>query len=304
MQHIPPYYRDQAQPQYPPPGMGMAPRPPPYMMQQPPQQQQQQPSAVVPNIRYVWKDNLESEFRLLRELVETYNYVTVLLEFAGVTGRPIGQFLLALDFHYQTVRVNADLMLLVQLGITLSDANGNRPGGALVLWQFNFHYDLDDEMFASDAMDTLLKTGLNPMKHAADGVDPVLFALMLIESGMVLLSNVHWVLFHAGMDLGFLVLMLTNNMLPEDAEGWGEWCRLYFPNVYDLKYMYSVREGQPGEGGKLSVEALADELGIPRLNHMYQVGNQCHLAALCFTEMGGARADARSGKGVIYGITA
>ena len=37
-------------------------------------------------------------------------------EFPGVISRPIGIFKNAADFHYQTLKVNVDLMKIIQIG--------------------------------------------------------------------------------------------------------------------------------------------------------------------------------------------
>lgn len=43
------------------------------------------------------------------------------------------------DYHYQTMRCNVDLLKLIQLGVTLSDEEGNLPDKCT--WQFNFKFD-------------------------------------------------------------------------------------------------------------------------------------------------------------------
>jgi len=62
-------------------------------------------------------------------------------EFPGVVARPIGQFKTSNEYHYQTLRCNVDLLKMIQVGLTLSDENGNFPPGGGT-WQFNFKFDL------------------------------------------------------------------------------------------------------------------------------------------------------------------
>lgn len=62
-------------------------------------------------------------------------------EFPGVVARPIGNFTTTTDYLYQTMRCNVDLLKIIQIGLTLSDANGNRPPDVCT-WQFNFHFSL------------------------------------------------------------------------------------------------------------------------------------------------------------------
>lgn len=60
-------------------------------------------------------------------------------EFPGVVARPIGSFRGSSDYHYQTLRCNVDLLRIIQLGLTLADAQGELPPGVCT-WQFNFKF--------------------------------------------------------------------------------------------------------------------------------------------------------------------
>ena len=40
----------------------------------------------------VWQENLEAEFALIRDIVQTYNYISMDTEFPGTVARPIGSF--------------------------------------------------------------------------------------------------------------------------------------------------------------------------------------------------------------------
>lgn len=111
-------------------------------------------------IREVWAENLDVEMAHIRDAVERYPYVAMVrplaaspssscspssphllipsspslsllarqdTEFPGIVARPIGTFKGSSDYHYQTLRCNVDLLKLIQLGITLCDAEGNFP---------------------------------------------------------------------------------------------------------------------------------------------------------------------------------
>lgn len=62
-------------------------------------------------------------------------------EFPGVVARPIGSFKTSSDYHYQTMRCNVDLLKIIQIGLTLSDEDGNYPQ-EVSTWQFNFHFSV------------------------------------------------------------------------------------------------------------------------------------------------------------------
>lgn len=88
----------------------------------------------------VWSDNFLDAMALIRELVEEYPFIAMDTEFPGVVPRPIGN-LSKNDYNYQQLRVNVDMLKLIQLGLTFSDENGNTPHGAST-FQFHFQFDL------------------------------------------------------------------------------------------------------------------------------------------------------------------
>ncbi|KAH3670684.1 hypothetical protein OGAPHI_001199 [Ogataea philodendri] len=248
-------------------------------------QKQPQPVQAQPMVREVWKDNLESEMMVLRELAERYNYICVSTEFAGIVARPIGSFRSTKDYHYQTVRSNADLLNLIQIGITLSDKDGRRPEGVPSTWQFNFRFDLDAEMFSRESVESLITTGLNFSRLKEFGIDVFEFAQALTDSGLCLMKDNVWVSYHAGYDFGFIISLLINRAMPMCEEEFEEWLSLYFPTFYDIKYVSVTRLG--GAHKTRSLETLAEELGVIRnVNHnLLQVGGQSMLTHLCFWEM-------------------
>jgi len=113
-----------------------------------------------PEIRDVWSANLEAEMENIRGLIDNYPFVALVrvmyrlsacfyklrsgqdTEFPGVVARPIGAFKTSSDYHYQTMRCNVDLLKIIQVGITLSNENGNQPEECGT-WQFNFRFNLE-----------------------------------------------------------------------------------------------------------------------------------------------------------------
>ena len=121
-------------------------------------------------VREVWQDNLDSELEIIRDIVDDYPYIAMDTEFPGVVARPVGNFKNSGEYHFQTLRwepqhtishpsltqqplvprqlhqssclhrCNVDMLKLIQLGLTFSDAEGRLPrcNGELCVWQFNF----------------------------------------------------------------------------------------------------------------------------------------------------------------------
>ncbi|MCJ1296939.1 hypothetical protein MMC34_008508, partial [Xylographa carneopallida] len=120
--------------------------------------------------------NLRHELSRLSELCDAYPFVSLDTEFPGVVARPIGSFKSKSEYAYSSLKLNVDLLKLIQLGLTLADEDGNLvPGGAgsteaeggggeagVVVgqvWQFHFQFSLDADMYAQDSVDLLLQSG-------------------------------------------------------------------------------------------------------------------------------------------------
>ncbi|PNJ77680.1 CNOT8 isoform 23 [Pongo abelii] len=102
------------------------------------------PAALVENsqvICEVWASNLEEEMRKIREIVLSYSYIAMDTEFPGVVVRPIGEFRSSIDYQYQLLRCNVDLLKIIQLGLTFTNEKGEYPSG-INTWQFNFKFNL------------------------------------------------------------------------------------------------------------------------------------------------------------------
>uniref|UniRef100_A0A672GFF7 poly(A)-specific ribonuclease n=1 Tax=Salarias fasciatus TaxID=181472 RepID=A0A672GFF7_SALFA len=89
----------------------------------------------------VWASNVEEEMRKIRQIIQSYNYIAMDTEFPGVVVRPIGEFRSTVDYQYQLLRCNVDLLKIIQLGLTFMNEDGDYPPGTTT-WQFNFKFNL------------------------------------------------------------------------------------------------------------------------------------------------------------------
>ncbi|KAI8580055.1 hypothetical protein K450DRAFT_239155 [Umbelopsis ramanniana AG] len=230
-------------------------------------------------IREVWAENLEEEMSHLRDLVEEYPYLAMDTEFPGVVARPIGTFRTSSDYHYQTLRCNVDLLKIIQLGVTFADENGNLPENACT-WQFNFRFNLSDDMYAQDSIDLLTKSGIDFQKHKDYGIDVEHFGELLISSGFVLLDDVKWISFHSGYDFGYLLKILTCAPMPPDECQFFELLRTYFPCIYDIKYLMKSCKNLKG-----GLQDIADDLQVSRIGPQHQAGSDSLLTSSTFFKM-------------------
>lgn len=231
-------------------------------------------------IRNVWAENVEEEMANVREIIQKYPYVAMDTEFPGVVAKPVTESY-SHDYHYKLLKVNVDLLKIIQLGLCFADAEGNFAPGC-PCWQFNFSFDVDEDMFAQDSIDLLIKSGISFRDHKYRGIEPNLFGELLMVSGLVLDDRVRWVSFHSGYDYGYLLKLLTTVSLPNDEKGFKELMKIYFPTVYDVKYMASLLDGQQFLGG---LQKIADDLGCQRLGTEHQAGSDSLLTMSSYFEL-------------------
>ncbi len=150
-------------------------------------------------VRDVWSDNLEEEFAFLRDIVDQYPYVAMDTEFPGVVARPVGSFKSGKEYQYRALKMNVDMLKLIQLGLTFTDAKGQLPlwNGERCVWQFNFRgFRLADDVYAQDSIELLQKSGIDFQQHEQRGIDVFRFGELLMTSGIVLNDDCYWITFH------------------------------------------------------------------------------------------------------------
>jgi CCR4-NOT transcription complex subunit 7/8 len=231
-------------------------------------------------IRDVWAHNLLMEFKEIRKIVLKYPFVAMDTEFPGVVARPIGEFRSNSDYQYQLLRCNVDLLKIIQLGLTFLDAKGDTPTGPYSTWQFNFKFNLSEDMFAQDSIDLLTNSGIQFKKHEEEGIDPYDFAELLMSSGIILCDNVRWLSFHSGYDFGYLLKILTDQNLPSQESQFFELLRIYFPVIYDVKYLMKSCKNLKG-----GLQEVADQLELERKGPQHQAGSDSLLTGVAFFKM-------------------
>ena len=85
------------------------------------------------------------------------------------------------------------MLKLIQLGLTLTDAEGNLPmiGKHYCLWQFNFReFNLKEDMYAQDSIELLKHSGIDFQANEERGIDVQRFGELLMVSGVVLNEKV------------------------------------------------------------------------------------------------------------------
>jgi len=228
----------------------------------------------------VWASNLEEEMEAIVNLIEKYNFIAMDTEFPGVVARPTGSFRTSSEYHYQTLRCNVNLLKIIQLGLTFSDENGNLPEDGRCSWQFNFKFNLQEDMYAQDSIELLTESGIDFEQHQEDGIDVNTFGELLMSSGIVLSEDIKWISFHSAYDFGYLIKLLTNNALPPSESEFFDLLHTYFPCIYDIKYL--MKSCDTLKGG---LNQLAEDLNVMRIGPAHQAGSDSLLTSATFFKM-------------------
>lgn len=81
----------------------------------------------------------------------------------------------------------------------------------------------------------LIDCGIDFEKLSKDGIEHSLFAEYFIQSGLILMPDIHWYGFHTDHDFAYLLRVLSGDDLPPIETKFLEDLHYYFPNIYDIK---------------------------------------------------------------------
>lgn len=258
-------------------------------------------------VREVWSDNLEAEFAFLRDVVEHFPYVAMDTEFPGVVARPVGNFKSGKEYQYRALKMNVDMLKLIQLGLTFTDEKGQLPSwnGERCVWQFNFKgFRLADDVYAQDSIELLTKSGIDFQQNEQRGIDVFRFGELLMTSGIVLNEDMTWITFHSGYDFGYLLKILTCQPLPNTEDEFFELLNLYFPNIIDIKYIIK----QPVCSGNLhgGLKKLSELLEVQRIGPEHQAGSDSLLTLQVYMKLAqkyfSGLENASRHAGILYGM--
>ena len=276
----------------------------PFMAQK--SQKKNNTTTSPPNINYhnqsnrikeVYDDNFIQEIKTISNYLAQYPYVGMDTEFPGVIYPcPVATE----DFYYAYTKVNVDKLKLIQLGITLTNDKGEYPPGTCT-WQFNLNFDVEQDQHSNESISMLYNSGIDFKLMKNKGIQHSLFAEYLLTSGLVLNEKITWICFNGSSDFAYLLKYLLNSPLPQEEKKFIEDINLYFPNLYDIKYL--VNDSENYKGG---LNKLAKELDVERSGEIHQAGSDSQVTSDVFFRLVRnnviSQNDLNEGKNVIYGI--
>ncbi|XP_020102638.1 probable CCR4-associated factor 1 homolog 7 [Ananas comosus] len=253
-------------------------------------------------IREVWAENLEAEFAVIRSIVDEYPFIALDTEYPGVAFRVLSCRDSYQWRNYDNLAANVDVLHLIQVGLTFSDALGRLPClPRPCLWQFNFReFDPEAHPCAPDSIALLRAAGIDFARNRAQGVSAARFAELLMTSGAVLNDSVTWITFHGSSDIAYLLKILKPLSMPETIRGFCILAKIFFPNLYDVKHLMKFCRG-PLYGG---LKKLAESLGVERIGISHQAGSDSLVTARCFRRLLDLHLKDRAEQyaGILYGL--
>ncbi|XP_057425262.1 probable CCR4-associated factor 1 homolog 9 [Lotus japonicus] len=241
--------------------------------------------------RSVWSSNLESEFELIRSIIDSYPFISMDTEFPGIVFRPktgggAETWHRSPEDHYSVLKSNVNRLNLIQVGVTLSDRDGNLPNlGTLqqFLWEFNFSdFNVKTDLQAPDSIVLLRTQGIDFEENNKSGIKIVRFAELMMSSGLVCNPNVSWITFHGAYDFGYLVKALTHRALPECLADFLLLVRVFFGDrVIDVKHLMKFCSGLYG-----GLNNVSKKLDVKRVvGKSHQAGSDSLLTMHAFEKI-------------------
>eukprot|EP00485_Elphidium_margaritaceum_P011683 CAMPEP_0202689310 /NCGR_PEP_ID=MMETSP1385-20130828/4600_1 /ASSEMBLY_ACC=CAM_ASM_000861 /TAXON_ID=933848 /ORGANISM="Elphidium margaritaceum" /LENGTH=305 /DNA_ID=CAMNT_0049344427 /DNA_START=22 /DNA_END=936 /DNA_ORIENTATION=+ len=228
----------------------------------------------------IWAHNLDSELKKIEEILEKYPFIAIDTEFPGVVARPRDSFKHWLGYAYRLIADNVNMLKLIQLGLTFYNEKGESPQPHST-FQFNFRFNLSQDMFAPDSIQLLMESGLNFERFNKDGIDHRKFAEKITMSGLVLNEDVRWICFHGAYDFAYFVKVLSDRDLPSKENDFFFYLEKYFPYIYDLKVLLKTVHCIKGNG----LQQSANSLNVKRIGLNHQAGSDSLLTGNVFFKL-------------------
>ena len=255
-----------------------------------------------PIIKEVFASNFKQEIKKIKSIIkeEKYTYIGMDTEFPGIIKNLHN---LTNDFYFKTMKLNVESTKLIQIGITLSDKNGDYPKNyPYYSWQFNFKFDLEKDKFSEESINLLKNSGIDFENLKKNGIDFKDFAKELLNSSLILNPNVKWISFQGSYDFSYLLNLVINEGFPKDEKNFIETLSLYFPEYYDLRML--VKDTEKYFYGGLN--KLIYTLGIERKGINHQAGSDSIATIEAFHKLTKngiiTKKKLKTFKNVLYGI--
>lgn len=231
------------------------------------------PSCVVD----VWADNFGKEMQNLENRVKAgYTILSMDTEYPGVIVKQ-KYYDRTTTSVYSTMKANVDVLKPIQVGISLSDPEGNKPAGVCT-WQFNFKFDCAVDPHEPKSIQLLEEARISFDKLAKNGIDSAVFMNVFKKGLLIANPNLTWLSFHGGYDFAYLIKLATGELLPETLKGFNELKKFIFPCLYDIKMLIQANDTLCN----YSLSKLAKLFEVSMPGPLHQAGTDAYITAELF----------------------
>lgn len=181
---------------------------------------------------------------------------------------------------YDCLRFNVNRLSILQLGLTLTNQNGDIG----ITWEFNFRgFDHISDMEGVSSLDSFLKNkGFDFEKLRNDGIAPEEFTALFLpicRSGRI----DRWITFHGSYDIAYLMKLLNVRSMATSMAIFAANAQQLLGTIVDLKYMARFCDGLLN--GELGLNKLAKLLDVKRIGTAHFAGSDSLLTASVFAKM-------------------
>ncbi|KAG8498106.1 hypothetical protein CXB51_007397 [Gossypium anomalum] len=227
------------------------------------------------NIDVVPQNNKGEILRIRTACLQGILY-DIYTEFPGTIFKPSKQVIREDNpvINCQYMKSNVDVLQIIQLGLSLSDAWGNLLdfySPISYIWEFNFRdFDINRDCYVSDLIELLKRRRIDFEKNKEKEIDSKNFA-----------KNITWITFHDTYDFRFMLKILTQSPLPLHLDSFVHQLAYFFGyNIFDLKHTFKFLGLLGG------LEKIAQTLNVARITgSSHQAGSDSLFTLQCFMKL-------------------
>lgn len=230
-----------------------------------------------PVITEVWAQNLKAELEAVSKVIKQgYTHVAMDTEFPGLTYR-LKTNDKSISTYYALIKGNVDRLKPIQIGLSFTNAQGERPQPCCT-WQFNLQFDAEADEHNAESLTLLKNAGVQFERLPAEGICTKELSDGLMLIGLPINPKITWVSFHGSFDFAYLAKILTGAPLPKTVNKFTELRKHLFPATYDIKMFIQQSEKYK----KHSLARLAEAFAVGVDGQLHQAGADAFITSELF----------------------
>ena len=188
-------------------------------------------------IKEVYASNFKQELKNIFSIIERGEFIYIGMD-TEFPGNVCNINTIDNEFYYKNMKLNVESTKIIQLGITLTNKNGEYPKKfPYHTWQFNFKFDLQNDKFSEESINLLKCNGIDFENLEKNGINQKKFVKEFMNSALVLNPNVKWISYHGSYDFAYLLKLLNGDDLPKTEQEFINTLKVFIPEFFDIKML-------------------------------------------------------------------